>query len=117
MRFLTLWNGKGDMGASKLSHQLLQEPEMDAITQKLEKFGKVPDRAILMMKQMMVIRHEVKECVSLAIQAIEEQLLKIIKKTGHRRQVTLNWSSNWLLNMVSVERIFRRICARSCIHQ
>ncbi len=27
-----------------------------------------------MMKQMMVIRHEVKECASLAIQAIEEQL-------------------------------------------
>ena len=86
MRFLTLWNGVGDMGASKLSHQLLQEPEMDAITQKLEKFGKVPDRAILMMKQMMVIRHEVKECVSLAIQAIEEQLSENYKKDWHRRQ-------------------------------
>jgi DNA helicase-2/ATP-dependent DNA helicase PcrA len=86
MRFLTLWNGVGDVGASKLSHQLLLEPEMDAIGQKLEKFGKVPDQAILMMKQMMVIRHEVKECVSLAIQAIEEQLAENYKKDWHRRQ-------------------------------
>lgn len=86
MRFLTLWNGVGDVGASKLSHQLLLEPEMEAIGQKLEKFGKVPDQAILMMKQMMVIRHEVKECVSLAIQAIEEQLAENYKKDWHRRQ-------------------------------
>ena len=40
MRFLTLWNGVGDVGASKLSHQLLQEPEMDAIGQKLENSAK-----------------------------------------------------------------------------
>lgn len=86
MRFLTLWNGVGDVGASKLSHQLLLEPEMEAIGHKLEKFGKVPDQAILMMKQMMVIRHEVKECVSLAIQAIEEQLAENYKKDWHRRQ-------------------------------
>ena len=86
MRFLTLWDGVGDVGASRLAQQLLLEPEMDKIAAKLEKFGKVPDQAILMMKQMSVIRHEVKECVSLAIQAISDQLAENYKKDWNRRQ-------------------------------
>lgn len=86
MRFLTLWNGVGDAGASKLSHQLLLEPEMDAIAAKLEKFGKVPEQAILLLKQMAQIRHEVQACVSLAVQAIEEQLAENYKKDWQRRQ-------------------------------
>jgi DNA helicase II / ATP-dependent DNA helicase PcrA len=86
MRFLTLWDGVGDVGASRLAQQLLLEPEMDKIAAKLEKFGKVPNQAILMMKQMSVIRHEVKECVSLAIQAISDQLAENYKKDWNRRQ-------------------------------
>ncbi|WP_180106016.1 MULTISPECIES: ATP-dependent helicase [unclassified Acinetobacter] len=86
MRFLTLWNGVGDVGASKLSQQILLEPEMQAIATKLEKFGKVPDQAILMMKQMSVLKDQVKECVSLAVQAISEQLEENYKKDWNRRQ-------------------------------
>ncbi|WP_180182674.1 ATP-dependent helicase [Acinetobacter sp. YH01020] len=85
MRFLTLWNGVGDVGASKLSQQILLEPEMQAIATKLEKFGKVPDQAILMMKQMSVLKDQVKECVSLAVQAISEQLEENYKKDWNRR--------------------------------
>ncbi|WP_180113551.1 ATP-dependent helicase [Acinetobacter sp. YH12063] len=86
MRFLTLWNGVGDVGASKLSQQILLEPEMQAIATKLENFGKVPDQAILMMKQMSVLKDQVKECVSLAVQAISEQLEENYKKDWNRRQ-------------------------------
>ncbi|QOW48683.1 MULTISPECIES: ATP-dependent helicase [unclassified Acinetobacter] len=86
MRFLTLWNGVGDVGASKLSQQILLEPEMQAIATKLEKFGKVPNQAILMMKQMSVLKDQVKECVSLAVQAISEQLEENYKKDWNRRQ-------------------------------
>ncbi|WP_180055627.1 ATP-dependent helicase [Acinetobacter sp. YH12142] len=86
MRFLTLWNGVGDVGASKLSQQILLEPEMKAIATKLENFGKVPDQAILMMKQMSVLKDQVKECVSLAVQAISEQLEENYKKDWNRRQ-------------------------------
>lgn len=86
MRFLTLWDGVGDVGASRLAQQLLLEPEIDLIADKLEKFGKVSNQAILMMKQMSVIRHEVQACVSLAIQALENQLAENYKKDWHRRQ-------------------------------
>ncbi|KAB0627632.1 ATP-dependent helicase [Acinetobacter gandensis] len=86
MRFLTLWNGVGDVGASKLSQQILLDPETQAISEKLEKFGKVPDQAILMMKQMSVLKDQVKECVSLAVQAISDQLAENYKKDWNRRQ-------------------------------
>ena len=86
MRFLTLWNGVGDVGASKLSQQILLDPDMQVISAKLEKFGKVPDHAILMMKQMSVLKDQVQECVSLAIQAISEQLAENYKKDWNRRQ-------------------------------
>ena len=86
MRFLTLWNGVGDVGASKLSQQLLAEPEMDIIADKLEKFSKIPLESILIMKQMAVLKTEVEACVSLAIQAIENQLAENYKKDWNRRQ-------------------------------
>ncbi|WP_104470742.1 ATP-dependent helicase [Acinetobacter indicus] len=74
MRFLTLWNGVGDVGASKLAQQLLLNPEMEQIAEKLEKFGRIPDKTILIMKQMAVLKQEVDVCVSLAIEALVEQL-------------------------------------------
>ena len=86
MRFLTLWNGVGDVGASRLAQQLLLEPNIDKIADKLEKFGKIPQQVILMMKQMSVIRHEVQACVTLAIQAISDQLAENYKKDWNRRQ-------------------------------
>ncbi len=86
MRFLTLWNGVGDVGASKLSQQLLAEPEMEKIADKLEKFRKIPLETILIMKQMAVLKTEVQACVSLAVQAIDAQLAENYKKDWNRRQ-------------------------------
>lgn len=86
MRFLTLWNGVGDVGASKLSQQLLAEPEMEKIADKLEKFRKIPLETILIMKQMAVLKTEVQACVSLAVQAIEAQLAENYEKDWNRRQ-------------------------------
>ena len=86
MRFLTLWNGVGDVGASRLAQQLLLEPEFDLIFDKLEKFGRIPAETLLIMKQMTVLKQEVQACVSLGIQAIEEQLAENYKKDWNRRQ-------------------------------
>ncbi len=86
MRFLTLWNGVGDVGASRLAQQLLQQADMDGIFEKLEKFARIPAQTLLIMKQMNVLRHEVKESVSLGIQAIETQLAENYKKDWNRRQ-------------------------------
>lgn len=86
MRFLTLWNGVGDVGASRLAQQLLLEPEFDLIFDKLEKFGRIPAETVLIMKQMTVLKQEVQACVSLGIQAIEAQLAENYKKDWNRRQ-------------------------------
>ncbi|MDH0835489.1 ATP-dependent helicase [Acinetobacter johnsonii] len=86
MRFLTLWNGVGDVGASRLAQQLLLEPEFDLIFDKLEKFGRIPAETLLIMKQMTVLKLEVQACVSLGIQAIEAQLAENYKKDWNRRQ-------------------------------
>jgi DNA helicase-2/ATP-dependent DNA helicase PcrA len=37
--FLTLWNGVGDVGASKLAQQLLLDADIEKITEKLENLG------------------------------------------------------------------------------
>ena len=86
MRFLTLCNGVGDVGASRLAQQLLLESEFDLIFDKLEKFGRIPAETLLIMKQMMVLKQEVQACVSLGIQAIEAQLAENYKKDWNRRQ-------------------------------
>ena len=86
MRFLTLWNGVGDVGASRLAQQLLLEPEFDLIFDKLEEFGRIPAETVLIMKQMTVLKQEVQACVSLGIQAIEAQLAENYKKDWNRRQ-------------------------------
>ena len=86
MRFLTLWNGVGDVGASRLAQQLLLEPEFELIFDKLEKFGRIPAETVLIMKQMTVLKQEVQACVSLGIQAIEAQLAENYKKDWNRRQ-------------------------------
>ena len=86
MRFLTLWPGVGDVGASRLAQQLLQASDIDEVFSILEGFGKIPLQALLIMKQMHTIRHEVQHCVSLGIQALEQQLSDNYKKDWHKRQ-------------------------------
>jgi DNA helicase-2/ATP-dependent DNA helicase PcrA len=86
MRFLTLWNGVGDVGASKLAQQLLIDPDIEKITEKLEKFGRIPDHTLLIMKQMSVLKTEVEACVRLGVEAILNQLEEnYAKKDWHKR--------------------------------
>lgn len=86
MRFLTLWNGVGDVGASKLAQQLLLDPDIEKITEKLEKFGRIPDHTLLIMKQMSVLKTEVEACVRLGVEAILNQLEEnYAKKDWHKR--------------------------------
>lgn len=86
MRFLTLWNGVGDVGASKLAQQLLIDADIEKITEKLEKFGRIPDNTLLIMKQMSVLKTEVEACVKLGVEAILNQLEEnYAKKDWHKR--------------------------------
>ena len=86
MRFLTLWNGVGDVGASKLAQQLLLDADIEKITEKLEKFGRIPENTLLIMKQMSVLKTEVEACVKLGVEAILNQLEEnYAKKDWHKR--------------------------------
>ena len=86
MRFLTLWNGVGDVGASKLAQQLLTDPDIEKITEKLEKFGRIPENTLLIMKQMSELKTEVEACVKLGVEAIINQLEEnYAKKDWHKR--------------------------------
>ena len=86
MRFLTLWNGVGDVGASKLAQQLVVEPDIEKIIEKLEEFGRIPDNTLLIMKQMSVLKTEVEACVKLGVEAILNQLEEnYAKKDWHKR--------------------------------
>ena len=87
MRFLTLWNGVGDVGASKLAQQLLLESENDHIFEKLEKFGRIPDQTLLIMKQMLVLKDQVQACVSLGIEALKKQLEENYAKKDWSKRV------------------------------
>ena len=74
MRFLTLWNGVGDVGAAKLSAELMAMPDWDARCARLERHGKVSDLALLIFKQLDVLREQAEACIGLAFEALKDQL-------------------------------------------
>ncbi|MDH0031079.1 MULTISPECIES: ATP-dependent helicase [unclassified Acinetobacter] len=87
MRFLTLWDGVGDVGASKLAQELIQLPDIKARCQRLERHGKVPQQAILILMQLDVLQQQVEACIGLALDALNEQLENNYKTKDWSRRV------------------------------
>ena len=87
MRFLTLWDGVGDVGASKLAQELIQLPDIEARCQCLERHGKVPQQAILILMQLDVLQQHVEACIGLALDALNEQLENNYKTKDWTRRV------------------------------
>jgi len=87
MRFLTLWDGVGDVGASKLAQELIQLPDIEARCQRLERHGKVPQQAILILMQLNVLQQHVEACIGLALDALAEQLENNYKTKDWSRRV------------------------------
>lgn len=87
MRFLTLWDGVGDVGASKLAQELIQLPDIEARCQRLERHGKVPQQAILILMQLDVLQQHVEACIGLALDALMEQLENNYKSKDWKRRV------------------------------
>ncbi|MDO3666621.1 ATP-dependent helicase [Acinetobacter higginsii] len=87
MRFLTLWDGVGDVGASKLAQELIQLPDIEARCQRLERHGKVPQQAILILMQLDVLQQHVEACIGLALDALSEQLENNYKTKDWSRRV------------------------------
>ena len=123
MRFLTLWNGVGDVSASKLAQQLLAEPDFDKITEKLEKFGRIPESTLLIMKQMNVLKTEVEACVKLGVEAILNQLeenyakkdwnkrigdFDLVKQLASKHSQLSEFLEEYVLDPVSISEIERQ---------
>ena len=123
MRFLTLWNGVGDVGASKLAQQLLLEPETERIFEKLEKFDRIPDNTLLIMKQMLVLKDHVQACVSLGIDALKDQLeenyakkdwskrlgdFDLVKQLASKHDQLSEFLEEYVLDPVSISEIQRQ---------
>ncbi len=87
MRFLTLWDGVGDVGASKLAQELIQLPDIEARCQRLERHGKVPQQAILILMQLDVLQQHVEACIGLALDALNEQLENNYKTKDWTRRI------------------------------
>lgn len=87
MRFLTLWDGVGDVGASKLAQELIQLPDIEARCQRLERHGKVSQQAILILMQLDVLQQHVEACIGLALDALNEQLESNYKTKDWSRRV------------------------------
>jgi DNA helicase-2/ATP-dependent DNA helicase PcrA len=87
MRFLTLWDGVGDVGASKLAQELIQLPDIEARCQRLERHGKVAQQAILILMQLDVLQQHVEACIGLALDALNEQLENNYKTKDWSRRV------------------------------
>lgn len=74
MRFLTLWNGVGDVGASRLASEFLQFNSLEDCLLRLKKFAKVPTIAIAAFQQLLKIQHLVSKSLEIALEALQEQL-------------------------------------------
>ncbi|MBF7692224.1 ATP-dependent helicase [Acinetobacter pollinis] len=87
MRFLTLWDGIGDVGASKLAVNLIKCQTLEECCNHLEHHGRVPQHVLLILKQMSVLTDTVVACIELAFEALHEQLAaKYQKQDWSRRE-------------------------------
>ena len=122
MRFLTLWNGVGDVGASKLANELIQLPEIDARCERLERHAKVDPKAILILKQLDVLQQHVEASIGLALEALAEQLQQnyktqdwsrrvkdfdLVKQLGRKHAALSEFLEEYVLEPVSISEIER----------
>lgn len=122
MRFLTLWNGVGDVSASKLSQQLLQQDDFDLMINLLLKFGRIPEQSIALMQQMIALRHDVIRCVEFGLQAVLTQLeenyakkdwskrlndFELVKQLAAKHQQLSEFLEEYVLDPISISEIER----------
>lgn len=122
MRFLTLWPGVGDVGASKLALQLLKAEDFSAIVKILEKFGRVSPQAILIMQQMSVLKDQVHACVCLVVEALQDQLAEnyakkdwskrrndfdLVKQLAEKHHQLSEFLEQYVLDPISISEVER----------
>lgn len=74
MRFLTLWNGIGDVSASRLAGEFLGFNDFGQCLSRLKQVSKIPDSAVDAFYVLEQIQHQVKKSVEIALDSLTEQL-------------------------------------------
>lgn len=123
IRFLTLWDGIGDAGASKLVNEFLTLPDLKACTEVLDKKSKVPASAIQALIQLADLHHLPEKMINIALDALLEQLQKnyekkdwqsrvkdfdLIKQLATRHHTLTDFIEAYILEPVSYSEITRQ---------
>ncbi len=74
MRFLTLWNGVGDVTAGRVVERILTEQTLDGCIQAMKAEVKLPDTAVLSVQVVSEFQNTVATALSKAVAAMEEVL-------------------------------------------
>ncbi len=99
------------MGASKLAQELMSICEIEERCQRLERHGKVPLQAILILKQLDVLQQHVEASIGLALDALSEQLEQNYKtKDWSRRVRILTWLNNLRVSMHLLVSFLKNMC-------
>ena len=113
MRYLTLWNGIGDVTASHLIEQVLSKQDLDDCLKVISKEPKVPKRAIKTVALVRDFQNDVGKAVSKAFEAMEELLadkyktqewekrrgdFALIEKLAKRHSAILEFIEEYVLN-------------------
>jgi DNA helicase-2/ATP-dependent DNA helicase PcrA len=115
MRFLTLWNGIGDVTAGHLIEQLMSKDHLDECLKIMSKELKVPERAIEAVTLVRDFQNDVAKAVSKAYQAMEELLAEkyknqewekrrgdfpLVEKLAKKHSAILEFIEEYVLNPV-----------------
>lgn len=82
MRFLTLWNGVGEVTANRVIEQILTEQTLDGCIQAMKDEPKIPVVALTVVKIVKELQTEVSKAVVSAVSAMEEMLSAKYQKQG-----------------------------------
>jgi DNA helicase II / ATP-dependent DNA helicase PcrA len=74
MRFLTLWNGVGEITASQVMEKILQETSLDGCIKAIEAEAKIPELAANVVRVVEEFQNQVSKAISNIVKLMEEML-------------------------------------------
>lgn len=116
IRFLTLWDGIGDVGAAKLVNEFLQMTDLNACIKLLDKKNKVPKIAIKALAELAKLQNLPEKSIDIAVKALTDQLQKkyakkdwesrardfdLIKQLAMRHDTLIDFIETYILNPIS----------------
>lgn len=121
MRFLTLWDGIGDSGASKLSQQLSAYHDLISCCDYLDKsVKKLPELAVAGLRQLATLTTKVEKSVEVAVDTLQQQLeqnyqnqdwprrvkdFKLVQQLAAKHQDIAQFLEEYVLDPISIAEV------------